>query len=132
MACTKATQNEECRPKRKRTPVSPWLSANKDCRESRYIQVGNSLLSHPAFKELTAGEKHFYLVLCMESSGYWEVTLSHGRALREYGIKGSSFDNHVKALKQKGFIKQIGNPNGEKYIRCKFRFVDDWKSKKPP
>ena len=65
--------------------LKPWLSGNKDCRDGRFIQVGNSLLLSLAFKKLPGNAVKTYLALCMESGGRPTVTLSHAGAAK-YGI----------------------------------------------
>lgn len=53
----------------KNVELRPWLPANKDCRDGRFIQVGNSLLLSDAFKRLKGSEHKTYFSLCMESGG---------------------------------------------------------------
>lgn len=55
--------------RRGRDTIKPWLSARLDCKEGRFIQVGNSLLLSKEFQALTAGARFLYLCMTMESGG---------------------------------------------------------------
>ena len=51
--------------RRGRDTIKPWLSARLDCKEGRFVQVGNSLLLSKEFQALTAGARFLYL--CIQS-----------------------------------------------------------------
>ena len=66
--------------------IRPWLSARNDCREGRFLQIGNSLLLSRAFQNLTANARILYLALAMEAGGKRDVIISRSHA-QKYGIK---------------------------------------------
>ena len=47
--------------------LQPWLTARTDCREKRFIQVGNSLLLSHRFWRISAGARYCYLCMAMEA-----------------------------------------------------------------
>ena len=61
--------------RRGRDTIKPWLSARLDCKEGRFVQVGNSLLLSKEFQALTAGARFLYLCMTMESAGKREFIL---------------------------------------------------------
>lgn len=122
MARRKAAKNVE---------IKPWLSARKDCREGRFIQVGNSLLLSRDFQKLTSGARVMYLALCMESGGGRETTFTHGDG-KKYGIKKTSFDRHIKELCDAGFIERVEDENLMQYTPSAFRFSLAWRTEAAP
>lgn len=110
----------------KNVEILPWLSKNTDCREGRFIQVGNSLLLSNEFQVLTAGARCLYLCMAMESGGKRTVTFTHSSA-RKYGIAGTSYDRYVKELKTSGFITLIEDENMAQYAPCIYQFTFNWK-----
>ena len=57
-----------------RCNIRPWLSAKADCKEGRFIQIGNSLLLSEQFGKLKAGARDLYFRMAMESGGEREFT----------------------------------------------------------
>ena len=93
-------------PRRKAAPncsVQFWLSAKPDCREGRFIQVGNSLLLSPEFQRLSAGARCLYLCCAMESGGRRDFVLPQS-AGKKYGFCPSSLRRYLKELVTAGFI----------------------------
>ena len=113
----------------KNVPIRPWLSAREDCREGRFIQVGNSLLLSKRFQALKANSRLLYIALAMESGGQPQVTLSHGGAERKYGISRSTYDRAVKELIEAGFIKQELDEFRSQFRTNEFSFINTWKTK---
>lgn len=58
----------------KKTPFPPWQSAKKDGIESRFVRLGNSILIHPAYLELSSSAKVIYIYMLLESGGQKEFT----------------------------------------------------------
>ena len=54
---------------KKHNLMRPWLSANVDCKDGRFIQVGNSFLLSKRVQALSAGARITYLCMAMESGG---------------------------------------------------------------
>lgn len=111
--------------------ILPWLSAKVDCREGRFIQVGNSFLLSAKVHALTPNAKFLYFAMCMEAGGKREVIFTHGAA-RKYGISGTTFDRATKQLIELGFIDKIESEELLQYAPGKYRFSDCWKLKPAP
>ena len=106
--------------------IKPWLSGNLNNREGRFIQVGNSLLLSHSFQDLSAGARHLYLCLCMESGGNSHVTFPRNSA-KKYGIPITSFDRYRAELVERGFIERVLTPDRERWAKAEFRFILNWK-----
>lgn len=91
-----------------------WMSERADCREGRFLQVGNSLMLSEAVQELTPGARWLYFALAMESGGRPETTFTHSTA-KKYGVASSSFERQIKELCDHGFIKRILDPDMMQY-----------------
>ena len=74
-----------------RCNIRPWLSAKADCKEGRFIQIGNSLLLSEQFGKLKAGARDLYFRMAMESGGEREFTFPASSAERHH-IPASSFE----------------------------------------
>ena len=114
----------------KSVPIRPYLSANKDCREGRFIQVGNSLLLSKKFQALKGKAQILYFALAMEAGGQLVVKLSHGAAGRKYGIAPTTYDRAIKELIAAGFIEQIIDDDRAQFKSNEFRFLLTWKGGK--
>ena len=110
----------------KNVELKPWLSGNKDCRDGRFIQVGNSLLLSETFRKLPGNALKTYLALCMESGGKPTVTLSYAEAAK-YGIDDATFGRAIKQLKKAGLIVCDFEDNPYKYKTNVYRFTTSWK-----
>ena len=110
----------------KNVPLKPWLSGLRDCKDGRFIQVGNSLLLCEAFKKLNGNAYKTYFALCMESGGKPTATLSHAQAAK-YGIAAATFDRAISTLKKEGFISCDFEDNPYKYKTNVYRFTYSWK-----
>lgn len=111
----------------KSVPIRPYLSANKDCREGRFIQVGNSLLLSKKFQALKGKAQILYFALAMEAGGQLVVKLSHGGAERKYGIAPTTYDRSVKELIAAGFLEQVLDDDQSQFATNVFRFSTSWK-----
>lgn len=89
--------------KRSGATLSAWLSARLDCKEGRFIQVGNSLLLSEQFQTLSAGAQLTYLCMTMESGGKREFTFPL-TAAKKYGIAKRSLLRYVDELTKAEFI----------------------------
>ena len=108
--------------------IRPWLSARADCREGRFLQLGNSLLLSRHFQKLSANAQILYLCLAMEAGGKREVIISRSHA-QKYGIAQTTFSRAIKQLSDAGFIR-IDQTRG-RYETNRFEFISDWKNKNP-
>ena len=115
----------------KNVPLKAWLSANADCRDGRFIQIGNSLLLSKSFQSLTASSQLAYLALCMEAGGRSTVKLSHSGA-KKYGLSSTTFDRCMKQLREKGFVDMLEDDNRAQFATNVYRFSSRWKGKPAP
>ena len=81
-----------------------WLSARPNCKEGRFVQVGNSLLLSEAFHALSTGARCLYLDAAMESGGRPSFTFPQSAA-KKYGLSPRSMRRHIQELINAGFIK---------------------------
>lgn len=80
-----------------------WMSAKQDCRERRFVQVGNSLLLSPDFQGLSMGARCLYLCAAMEAGGKRNFTFPQSAA-KKYGVSPRSFRRYIQELVSAGFI----------------------------
>ena len=111
--------------------IRPWLSARMDCREGRFLQLGNSFFFSEEVQKLSPGARWLYLCFAIESGGQSTVKFTHGCA-RKYGVAGSSFDRYIKELIGAGFVSRDEDGNYLQFSPAVFRFELGWKSKPPP
>lgn len=109
----------------------PWMSAHLNCKEKRFLQVGNSLFFSPAFQQLNAGSKMLYFYMAMESGGKRDVTFSRATAAK-YGIPRNSFTRQITELKDAGFIEVSMEGNYWQFAPTVYRFSFDWKENPHP
>ena len=102
-----------------RGELLPWLSAKQDCREKRFLQIGNSLLLDKRWQSLTHGAKCLYICMAMEAGGKRYFTFPES-ASRKYGLKHSSFWNYVSELEERQFIERSSMKNLRKDNEYKF------------
>lgn len=110
----------------KSRPLKPWLSANHDSRDGRFIQVGNSLMLSSTFHELTLGARWLYFCMAMESGGKMEFVFTQSVA-KKYRISPSSFKRNASDLVRRGFVERVRSPAQERWEESRFRFRFDWK-----
>lgn len=94
------------RKKKTARPLPRWASALPDCRDPCFIQVGVSLMKHPAFQELSTGARWLYQCCMAESVGRMNFQLTPDIAAL-YGIPLRSMRRYVKELEEHGFIKTL-------------------------
>ena len=106
--------------------LKPWLSANPDNKEKRFIQKGNSFLFNSAVQDLTGNAYKLYDCLCMESAGKREFTFTLQTA-KKYGRKhNGSLRRYIQELEDKGFIETVENNRSIRKPNV-YRFSYAWK-----
>ncbi len=111
----------------KNIELKPWLSGNRDSRDGRFIQIGNSLLLSKTFNKLSGNAIKTYFALCMESGGKPTASLSRASAEKKYGINEATFERSIKALIAAGFIACDFDDNPHKFKANVYRFQMGWK-----
>ena len=81
-----------------------WMSARQDCKEGRFVQVGNSLLLSEAFQKLSMGARNLYLCMAMESGGKRAFTFPQS-AGKKYGFPPRSMRRYQQELLDAGFVE---------------------------
>lgn len=109
----------------------PWLSARLDCKEKRFLQLGNSLFFSEEFRKLNTGSRWLYLCMAQESGGKREVTFSRKTA-EKYGIPRNSFSRQIKELKDAGFLEISMEGNLWQFQPSVYRFSFAWKENAQP
>lgn len=112
-----------------RCKILPWLSARADCREGRFLQIGNSLLLSEPFQKLSCGAQILFLCMSMEGGGRRDFTFPLSSATK-YGFPPRSFRRYVEELEQHGFVEKQSMANLRQPNEYRFSFA--WKSEKPP
>lgn len=108
--------------------ILPWLSAKGDCREGRFLQLGNSLLLSAEFQTLSAEARQLYLAMALESGGKREFVFPL-KSAKKYGFAETTFRRKVKELKEGGFIHVDSGHNLR--LPNHYSFIFDWKNKPP-
>lgn len=104
--------------------ILPWLSAKPDCKEGRFLQIGNSLFLSKEYRELSYAAQAIYLCMALESGGKRQFTFTKTDA-KKYGICPKTLYRQIKELQDKKFLtvssgKNTRTPN-------EFEFCFSWK-----
>ena len=110
----------------------PWLSARLDCKEKRFLQIGNSLLvgENSPFKQLTSGAQILYFCMAMESGGKRDVAFSRSTAAK-YGLNKNSFSRALAELERNEFIQYAPDLSTGPFKPAVYRFIYTWKESAP-
>lgn len=107
--------------------IKPWLSAKYDCKEGRFIQIGNSLLLSKNFQALSIYARHMVLCMAMESGGRRQFIFPKSAGAK-YGISYHTYRNCLAELKEALFIRCIEDNHTLRKPNV-YEFISDWKSK---
>ena len=103
------------------------MSAKRDCREARFVQIGNSLLFHEKFRSLSAGAFKLYICCAMEAAGSINFQIPASKA-EQYGIPRKSLQRYMKELEEAGFIQKERSGKTTRTANdysFSFRWLDD-------
>lgn len=114
--------------RQKKKPLSPWTTAKPDGMEKRFIQIGDTLVYHPAWLALSAGAKVLYLYMCMESGGKNEFIIPQ----RVYGrfTDRRAFHRAKNELIGAEFIELVKSGANTRTENV-YRFCFNWKGRPP-
>ena len=120
-------------PRRKAAPncsIPFWMSAKPDCREGRFLQVGNSLLLSPEFRGLSMGARCLYLCAAMEAGGKRNFTFPQSAATK-YGIPARSMRRYLQELVTAGFV-DVESSGRWRRESNRYLFSMSWRGQQSP
>lgn len=109
-------------------PLPGWLSAARDGREKRFVQVGDTLLFNDCFKALSPGAFKLYICCSMQAAGRIDFQMAASKA-EQYGIPRTSFNRYMNELQKAKFVELVKSGRTTRTPND-YRFIFDWK--KPP
>lgn len=80
-----------------------WCAGTADSTEPIFIQMGATLMQHPAFLALTSSDRWCYQCMILEAKGKPDFQFSR-RTAENYGIANRTLIRNVEALVKAGFI----------------------------
>lgn len=104
--------------------ILPWLSKNADCKEGRFLQIGNSICLSKEFQSLSSGAQITYIFMALEAGTSRKFIFTHTTA-KKYGIASRSFDRYMKELVENRFITLSSGKNTRTPNEFEFSFA--WK-----
>lgn len=118
----------------KQNNLNPWLTANRTDQKDSFVQVGESLVTHPAFKDLSYSAKFVYERMCCAAN----YAKNNGQAefifplsvFSKYGITRSTFQSAKEQLISHGFIVCTFCGKNQR-VESKYRMVNLWKEWNP-
>lgn len=105
-------------------PLPRWMSAAPDCRETRFVQIGDTLLHNERFKALSPGAFKLYVCCSMEAAGRINFQIPASKA-EKYGIPRKSFQRYLQELIDAGFI-QLNRSGKTTRTANDYSFYFDW------
>ena len=102
--------------------INSWLSANHDCVEISFIQVGGSLL-----KSSTFATRHVYFCCALEAAGKQDFIFPESFN-KKYGISNSTATRALSDLTKNGFIKVTFSGKINR-LPNKYQFNYEWKGR---
>lgn len=105
--------------------ILPWVSGKADCKEGRFIQIGNSLLLSKEYQALSPGAGRLYLCMAMESGGHRRFEFPE-ETIKKYGIAPRSARRYIEELIEHRFIICISSGKNTR-TNNEYEFFLDWK-----
>lgn len=109
-----------------RADMRPWASAHLDCKEGRFVQLGNSLMLSKAFQVLSTGARMLYICACAECGGRRQFTFP-SRTMKKYGIPERSGRRYLIELEERGFITCVCSGKNTRHD-SDYEFCLNWKN----
>lgn len=118
----------------KKNNLNPWLTANRPEQKDSFIQVGESLSTHPAFIDLSYSAKFTYEQMCRaanyaKNNGQSEFVFPQS-VFRKYGITKSTFQSAKEQLISHGFIVCTFCGQNQR-VESRYKMVNWWKERTP-
>lgn len=115
--------------RKKYVPLKFWQTATKgDEKEKQYIRLGNTLLKHPKYCNLTCQARAVYTHMMQAAGANQEFTFPHS-FYTKLGLSKATVQRAVKELEEAGFIRVKENGKLTRTPNV-YQFVWDWKSGK--
>lgn len=103
-----------------------WCAGTTDSTEPIFIQMGATLMQHPAFLALTTTDRWCYQCMILEAKG--KPTFQFSRCTAAiYGISNSTLRENIKHLINAGFIEIVASGKSNR-TRSDYRFSVRWKA----
>lgn len=87
-------------------PLKRWLTSSSDCRERRFVQIGNTLLFDKRFTSLSVGARYLYILAANEAAGSRDFQFP-ALKMKALGIKERTARKYIKELVDAGFIELV-------------------------
>ena len=87
-------------------PLKRWLTASSDCREKRFVQIGNTLLFDKKFASLSVGARYLYILAANEAAGSRDFQFP-ALKMKALGIKERTARKYIKELIDDGFVELV-------------------------
>ena len=84
-------------------PLKRWLTASSDCREKRFVQIGNTLLFDKKFTSLSVGARY---LAANEAAGSRDFQFP-ALKMKALGIKERTARKYIKELIDAGFVELV-------------------------
>lgn len=84
-------------------PLKRWLTSSSDCRERRFVQIGNTLLFDKRFTSLSVGARYLYILAANEAAGSRDFQFP-ALKMKALGINARKY---IKELVDAGFIELV-------------------------
>lgn len=112
---------------RRKKPLVPWATKQADGKDTRFIQLGSSLLLSHAWNSLSYGAQAVYIRMMLESGGKPEFTFP-AATMAKYNMPRRSCQRHIEELTKAGFIR-CKVPGKSQFIKSEYAFSYEWKAK---
>ena len=103
--------------------ATPSLDNEVQC----YTRIDPNLLTNAAVKDLSHAEFRVLIALICRRPG--KDSFPYSKAAKDYNIPESTFNNALKSLAEKGFIRVASGKSSMQ--ESTITFVDDWKTRNP-
>lgn len=107
--------------------INSWLSANHNCMEISFIQVGGSLLKSGTFTSLSYATRYVYFCCALEAAGKQDFIFPESFN-KKYGISNSTATRALSDLTKNGFIKVTFSGKINR-LPNKYQFNYEWKGR---
>ena len=114
----------------KQNKLNPWLTAKGSDQKDPFVMISESLVTSPAFKDLSYSSQMTYILMCMamnhaHHNGKLEFIFPRSVYNGKYEISNNAFDHAKKELVDHGFIIYTSGKNQR--VSSKYQMSNSWK-----